>query len=78
MPLDNQEDRKKAGGAFGELLGGQVGRVVGEASGVPGGGSAGEKIGGAAGRAAGEFLYGAPPEVAEILAKEHFGRRCGR
>jgi hypothetical protein len=78
MALDNQEDRRKAGGDFGELWGRNVGRAVGEASGVPGGGSAGEAIGGPVGRIAGEHLYGAPPEVAEVLAKEHFLRRCGR
>jgi hypothetical protein len=69
---------KKVGSEYTAWLGRQAGRVLGEASGVPGGGEVGEKIGDEAGRAAGEYLYGAPPEVAEILAREHFGRRCGR
>lgn len=78
MPSDNQESRKSAGGTFGEVLGGSAGRVIGEASGIPGAGKACEKIGGSAGRAAGEYMYGADPDTAEVLRKEHFGRRCGR
>ncbi len=69
---------KKVGSEYTAWAGRQAGRVLGEASGIPCAGDAGEKIGDAAGRAVGDFLYGAPPEVAEILAKEHFGRRGGR